>query len=72
MTTLLERAFSELEQLTEIEQDSIASIILAELEDDERWEVAFAKAPGKLAELAARSKAQVAAGQCRSVGFDEL
>ena len=54
MTTLLERAFSELEQLTESEQDSIASIILAELEDDERWEVAFAKAPGKLAELAAR------------------
>jgi hypothetical protein len=72
MTTLLEKAVSELEQLPESEQDSMASMILAELEDDERWETSFSKSPSKLAELAARAKAQVAAGQCRAVGFDEL
>ena len=72
MSALLDRAVAEVRKLPEAEQDAIAALILEEMEDDRRWEEAFARSPGKLAELAARAEQQVQAGRCRTAGFDEL
>lgn len=43
MTPLLEKALSEVYKLPPEEQDSIAALILEELEDEHRWDKAFAK-----------------------------
>ncbi|MFH7245074.1 MAG: hypothetical protein ACHWZW_19735 [Spirulina sp.] len=53
MTELLERAIARLQTLPESEQDAIASIILDEIEDERRWDEAFARSPDILAQLAA-------------------
>ena len=72
MSLLLDQALSELRKLPDTEQDAIAAVILAEIEDDRQWEEAFARSPNKLAALAARAAEQVRAGHCRVAGFDEL
>jgi hypothetical protein len=58
--------------LPDPEQDAIAALILEEIEDDRRWEQAFARSSEKLTALAARAAEQVRTGQCRTAGFDEL
>jgi hypothetical protein len=58
MTELLERAITRLKSLPAREQDAIASIILEELEDDLRWDKAFAGSPDVLAKLAAAAMAE--------------
>ena len=72
MSQLLEHAIAEARKLTDPEQDTIAALILEEIEDDRMWEEALARSPSKLAALAARAAEQVRAGRCREVGFDEL
>ncbi|MBX9583530.1 MAG: hypothetical protein K2X87_24780 [Gemmataceae bacterium] len=72
MSALLDRAVAEARKLPDAEQDALAALILDEIEDDRRWDEAFAKSPGKLAALATRAAEQVRAGQCRAAGFDEL
>ena len=52
MTQLLERAFAEASKLPEPEQDSFASLLLAELDSERRWSQAFAASQDKLAALA--------------------
>ena len=47
MTQLLEQAFSEAQKLSESDQDAIASLILDELEDERRWDSAFASSQEK-------------------------
>jgi hypothetical protein len=46
-------------------QEMIAALILEEIEDDRRWEEAFARSPGTLTVLAARAAEQVRVGQIR-------
>jgi hypothetical protein len=72
MSQLLDRAIAEARKLSDAEQDAIAALILEEIEDDRRWEEAFAASPGKLAALATRAAEQVRAGRCKAAGFDEL
>lgn len=72
MSRLLDQAVAEARKLPDAAQDAIAALILDEIEDDRRWDEAFAKSPGKLAALAARAAEQVKAGRCRAAGFDEL
>ena len=72
VSQLLEQAVAEARKLPDAEQDAIAALILDEIEDDRRWEEAFARSPGKLAALAARAVEQVRNGQVRAAGFDEL
>ncbi len=55
MTELLEQAIARVKQLPETEQDAIAALILEELEDEARWDRAFAKSHDTLAKLAAAS-----------------
>jgi dipeptidase len=43
MTKLFEEAIAAVSQLSEAEQDAIASLILEELASEQRWNKAFAK-----------------------------
>ncbi len=72
MSPLLDQAVAEARKLPDAEQDVIAALILQEIEDDRRWDESLARAPGKLAALAARATEQVRDGHCRAAGFDEL
>jgi hypothetical protein len=72
VSQLLERAVEAVRKLPDPEQDAIAALILEEIEDDRRWEEAFAHSPEKLTALATRAAEQVRTGQCRTAGFDEL
>ena len=72
MTQLLEQAFSEAQKLSESDQNAIASLILDELEDERRWDSAFASSQEKLAGLATKVRADIAAGRVSNQGFDDL
>ncbi len=72
MSLLLDQAVAEARKLSDAEQDIIAAMILAEIEDDRQWEESLARSPEKLRALAARAEQQVNAGRSRAVGFDEL
>jgi len=58
MTRLLEEAFQKASTLPESEQDAIAALILADLEDERRWNETFESSQGVLAELAAEARAE--------------
>lgn len=62
MTNLLRRAFEEVEKLPETAQDEVASWLLAELADEQRWSAAFANSQPVLANLAAQALAEHEAG----------
>lgn len=62
MTNLLRRAVEEVEKLPETEQDEVASWLLAELADEQRWSAAFADSQPALAALAAQALAEHEAG----------
>jgi hypothetical protein len=57
MTELLKSAVAKLQTLPESEQNAIASAILEEIEDEQRWDAAFAKSPDVLVKLAATALA---------------
>ena len=52
MTEMLERAIAKVKALPEEEQDTIAALVLDEIEDEARWDEAFARSQGALARLA--------------------
>ena len=72
MTRLLQHAIAELQKLSETEQDAIAALILAELEDEERWDTAFANSQEQLTRLAKRVRDDIRAGRVQDTGMDEL
>jgi hypothetical protein len=69
MTQLLQRAIAKLEQLPADTQDALAARILADLEDEQAWEVRFdgtsAEQWERLANLAQR---EIAAGETIPLG----
>ena len=72
MTQLLQRAIDVVQKLSPSYQDSIASIILEEIQDEELWEGAFAGSQDKLARMAAKAREDIRAGKTRDLGIDEL
>ncbi|NEO52819.1 MAG: hypothetical protein F6K54_06835 [Okeania sp. SIO3B5] len=60
MTEVLQKALSKLSQLPESQQEAIAYLILAEIEDEKRWAENFANSQDKLAQLAKEAKSAVA------------
>jgi hypothetical protein len=66
MTKLLEEAISQLKTRS-IEQDSLAAMILEELNDDNRWDESFARSPDLLAKLAAEAMAEHRAGKTQEL-----
>jgi hypothetical protein len=71
MNKMLERAIAEVSRLPEDEQETIACLMLEEIEAERAWDERFAKAPGKLAALAREAKAQHARGETTPLIFPE-
>ncbi len=72
MTQLLERAIAKVTDLAPADQDAIAAMILDELKDEQRWTASFARSQDALARLAEKVRKEIAAGQTREMGIDEL
>jgi hypothetical protein len=72
MTELLEQAIAKLKNLPATEQDAIAAMILAELEDERRWDEAFTRSPDMLAKLAGKAMAEYRAGKTQELDPDTL
>jgi hypothetical protein len=72
MTHLLEKVFTMVKELPDDEQDAIASIILDEILEDQKWNEKFAETQSELEKLADRARVAIRAGQVRKMGFDEL
>lgn len=72
MTELLEQAIARVKTLSVNEQNAIAAIILEELEDDRRWDEAFARSPDALAKLAATAMAEYHAGKTQALDPEAL
>ena len=72
MTQLLEKALTEVYKLPPEKQDAIATMILEELEDEQRWDKAFAESQDKLAQLVRKVCADIKAGRTKKMGIDEL
>jgi hypothetical protein len=72
MTQLLQQAIAELQKLPAPDQDAIASLILAEIADEQQWDEAFAKSQEQLARMADKVREDIRAGRVRDAGMDEL
>jgi len=72
MTRLLEQALDKLRDLPEPDQDSIARLVLDELESERRWDSLFDKSPEKLAKLADKAWREHEAGASQPLDPDKL
>lgn len=72
MTELLEQAIAKLKTRPINEQDSIAALILEELDDDNRWDESFARSPDLLAKLAAEAMTEHHAGKTQELDPETL
>ena len=72
MTQLLQQAIGEIQKLPDADQDAIAALILAELEDERRWDEQFARSQPQLANLAEKVREDIRAGRVQEKGIDEL
>ena len=72
MTQLLEKALTEVYKLPPDKQDTIAVLILEELDDERRWDAAFAESQDNLAQLAVKVRADIQVGRIKKMGIDEL
>jgi len=70
MTHLLEKAFAHAAKLPAAEQDAVATLMLAELESEQRWAQVFAGSQDKLEELADEALKEFAAGKTRPLDLD--
>jgi hypothetical protein len=72
MTRLLEEAIAQIQKLSTSEQDAIASLILEELADEQRWQETFAASQDQLSAMAEKVRKDVREGRVKSAGLDEL
>ncbi len=72
MTKLLQQAIAEVNKLADAEQDALAAILLEEMEDQRRWEAAFAGSQEQLTRLAEKVREDIRAGRVKRMGVDEL
>lgn len=72
MTALLEKAVSKAATLPDDQQDALASLLLEEIEDEARWDDAFARTQDTLAALAAEAMDEHRAGETEDLDPDTL
>lgn len=60
MNAALKKAFEAAEQLPDAMQESLASIILQEIEDERGWDERFARTQSELEQLARRAESEIA------------
>jgi hypothetical protein len=70
MIQLLQRAFTEASKLPEAEQNAFASLLLAELESEQRWSKSFAASQNQLAKMADEALAEFEAGETLPMDLD--
>lgn len=67
MTQLLEHALAKVHELPPLEQDAIASLILEELADEQRWADSFARSQSQLAKLAVKVREEIRTGRTNRI-----
>jgi hypothetical protein len=74
MSQLMEQAIQKAKQLPEHDQDSIASIILQEIDSEHQWEELFARPESAdlLSRMADEALADARAGRARKLDVNEL
>ena len=72
MTELLERAVAAAASRPPDEQDALASLLLTELEAENRWAEVLSKAPTKLQRLAEQALEEIRAGRAAELDPDRL
>lgn len=69
---MLKQAFREAAKLSPEEQDAIASMLLAELDSERRWDERFAESQDALARLAKQAVDDENAGRTEELVPDDL
>jgi hypothetical protein len=69
MNKTLERAVAEAADLPDDAQETIANLILAEIQAERGWEQRFAGSENSLAELARRARTRHAQGETTDLAF---
>jgi hypothetical protein len=72
MTALLEQAIAAIHKLPPDQQDTIATLILEELADEQAWDRAFANSQDALARLADTVRRSKQTGNVQRKGMDDL
>lgn len=72
MTEKLDKAVAQAKQLPSEQQDALAAIIIEEIEDEARWDDAFAKSHDMLSRLASEAEQEDRTGQSKELNPDEL
>ena len=72
MSEMLDKTIEQVKQLPKDRQDAIATFILEEIEDEARWDAAFAKSPEVLERLAEEAEAEDQKGQTEDLDLDAL
>ena len=72
MSELLKQAIEQVERLSDEDKDAIATIILEELEDENKWSQSFADSQDFLASLAAEAMAEYKAGKTEELDPESL
>jgi hypothetical protein len=68
MTTLMEQALEAIRNLPESEQNTLASLIMAEIADEGQWEKQFEMTQQPLEHWAAKVRADIQAGRVHRIG----
>lgn len=66
MAELLQKAIAKLSELPEKEQEEIASLILEEIADEQKWQKSFANSEKQLEMLAEEALTEFKQGKTRS------
>ncbi len=72
MTPLLQQALAAIQDLPESDQNTIASLIMAEIADEGQWEKQFEMTQQSLGQWAEKVRADIQAGRVHRKGIDEL
>jgi hypothetical protein len=72
MTELLEKAIAKVKGLPATEKDAIAAMILEELEDERRWNDAFAHSQDALTKLASVAMQEYRSGKTQELDPETL
>ena len=72
MTKLLRKAFEQASKLPTREQDALASVLLKELGDEQRWDATLEESQEALAALADAALAEHRAGKTQPLDPDTL
>ena len=72
MTKLLEQAIAKAKELSDREPDTIAQIVLDEIESERQWDQRFGQPSDKLRNLADRAWAEHEAGSSEELDPDKM